>query len=391
MTSGAHCPVPPSSAHVWANCAYSPIMSALFPELTTTEDQADGEATHELAARMVRAAARGNLGFPTETETVGSSAGNGIIVSDEMYQAAHLYAETVADVMRATGRFVPRVEERVSLSMIHPAMFGTPDAWLFDDSACHLHLFDFKYGHRLVEVFENFQLVLYFVGVLHLLAQGRPGLLDQMLSVTFYVVQPRAWHRDGPVRKWTVNAAALRPLVNMLTSAAEQAFQPEPPCKVGAWCGDCRGRHACEPLQRAAYAAYDYTQSPMVAQLPPDALGLEVMHMRRFVAIAEARLKGLEAEAEALLKQGTRVPFSALEVGKGRETWNVPVSQVVALGEVYNIDLRKPSVITPTQARKAGIASDVVAAFTHVPTRGIKIVPDDGAQAKKVFGYDASK
>jgi hypothetical protein len=69
----------------------------------------------------------------------------------------------------------------------------------------------------------------------------------------------------------------------------------------------------------------------------------------------------------------------------GRETWTVDPATVAATGAAMGVDLVKPAVITPNQARKAGLAPDVVASLAHTPQAGSKLKPVDASAAAKAF------
>jgi hypothetical protein len=295
-----------------------------------------------------------------------------------------MWADDVAEVMRSTGVFVPHVEERMPIPYVHEHCFGTPDTWLFHEPSLTLYLWDFKFGFRQVEAFENWQLICYYAGILHMLASKRPGLADQQLRVVMRVVQPRGFHPDGPVREWVVVGSDLRAHINTLQHAANQVFTADPSARVGEWCRDCNGAHACDTLKRAGYSARDYIGRG-VHTMTPEQLGLELHYTRQLLAIAKARHDALEAEAEAHLRKGERVPFSALEPIKGRRVWVKPLKEVFILGDYLGKELRKEAAITPAQAIKAGVDVALVNAYSDAPTKGVKLVPDNGSKAKKVF------
>lgn len=385
-----HSIVAPSGASCWVECALYPTISAMFPDVEQSESSADGVATHEVGARMVHSFTRHRLGYPTPGETIGAPASNGVIITGEMFDAAEMYAADVFAVMQKTGVFGENlhVEELLPIPYVHEMCFGTPDSWLFDPATCTVYLWDFKFGHRVVEVFECWQLICYYAGILYRLASMRPGMADQHLRVVMRVVQPRAHHSDGPVREWSVMGSDLRGHINTLQHAALEVFSPNPRAKAGEWCRDCNGAWSCDTLKRAGYGALDYIGRG-VQPLTPDQLGLELHYARKLYAIAKARHDALQAEAEALARKGARIPFSMLEPVKGRRTWSKPLDEVFALGDILNKDLRKVSAITPTQAMKLGIDAAVVNAYSDHQATGVKLVPDDGSKAKKVFSNGA--
>jgi hypothetical protein len=283
------------------------------------------------------------------------------------------------------------VEKRVAIPRVHPtANWGTPDVrlWVtFSDGRVFLFLWDFKYGHGIVEVFENWQLIDYVAGCLDEMRH----VPEERITVVMRIVQPRAFHRDGPVREWRVRADQLRDYVFRLSMAADEATQAQPDCKPQpAACENCTARHACEALQRAAYRGMDLARQAQASELTPAALGLEMRYLTDASKLMGARLTGLMAQAEALRLRGDPVPHWRTEATAAREKWTVPASEVIAMGAMLGAKLAKdPEVITPPQARaelkRAGIDPALIGVYAARPSGGLKLVADDGSDARKVF------
>ena len=381
-----HSIIAPSSAAKRVQCRGSAIMELMHPDPAETEEQREGSAAHEVGEKMIRSLVRAGADFPV----VGEVTSQGIEVTEGIHEAAKLYAEECQRIMRESGVFGGpnlRIEERVHAPRIHEECWGTPDFVLFDEQRLTLNVVDFKYGHRVVEAFENWQLIEYAVGALDELTNGNALSVYNEVTVRLGIVQPRAYHRDGPVRWWEVQPSDLRAHVNFLHAVEHEALGSDPPTKVGLECRDCSARHACETLQRASMEAIAYTGKPVSQQLDADALGLEIKLLRDAQAIIKARLDGHEAHAEAVINGGGTVPGWALERGRGRKKWNVPSSQVFQLGDMMGIDLRKePTPITPNQAISAGLDNTVVGQFSETPSTSPKLVESSKTKAAQVFG-----
>lgn len=380
---GDHSFLAPSSAFRLVECSGSPMLEAMYPELEESEDARNGTASHEAAAPRILAGARANLGL-NEAPRAGAAASNGVILTDEMIEAAELYTANVVETMHATRCYAPRVEQRVAIGRIHEVMFGTPDCALYHREGLTLYIWDYKFGFEIVEAFENWQGIAYAAGLLDEL--GVNGIDDQYITVVIRIVQPRAPHREGPIREWRVKASDLRPYFNRLADAAVEAMSANPKTRAGLHCKYCRARHACETLQREALAAAAYVGGVTPFDLTPHATGLELRLLRRAETLIKARKSGLEEQAAAMIKRGDVVPFSALIQGKGRERWAVPPAEVFALGDMFSVGLRKePEPITPKQAREAGVPAELVDAYAETPRTGLKLVEDDGRRARQIF------
>jgi hypothetical protein len=162
---------------------------------------------------------------------------------------------------------------------------------------------------------------------------------------------------------------------------------PDPKPTCGDHCEHCLGRVHCEALQREAYKAADKAQDFGVLEMSPHALGLEHRALVQAQKALEARISGNEAQIVALIKRGERVPFWSLESSPGRLAWTKPVKEVEALGMMLGIPLSKPDValITPTQAKAAGVPEALVAQYAASPSGAAKLVFDDGTKARLTF------
>jgi hypothetical protein len=312
---------------------------------------------------------------------VGQRAPNGVPVDDEMLDGAELFCRTVYGA--APGDVTAtHFEQPVYGTRVHATHnWGTPDAWRYDHT---LRVFDFKYGHGFRPAYNNGQLINYAALLLDHL--NVDGLRDQTLDVELTIVQPRNWHRDGPVRTWKVKAAELRPYINELRNAADRAMQSERTATPGDHCENCPGRHVCPALQNAAARTVDHSVSAAVPlDMPPQAVGRELTALTRAAKLLDARITGLQEHALSVLRQGERLPGWTVEHGAGRERWNRSTSEVIMLGELAGVPLAKQSVITPNQARAAGVPDAVVKAYSERPAGAAKLVPEDSS-IRRAFG-----
>lgn len=372
----AHAFLAPSSAHRWVRCGLSARLEAAYPESEASPSSLEGTAAHWVVQECLYRRA----------PAVGTQAPNGIAVDAEMLEAAEL---VVDDIIATLGPNWPQmlvVEQRVQIPRVHPQNWGTPDyrAWAQMGDRRALFVWDFKYGHGVVEAFENWQLIDYVAGCLS--EAGVTGADDQRVWVNMRVIQPRAYHRDGPVRHWAVAASDLRGYVNRLAMAAEDATSITPTATPTEDCENCKGRHACEALQRDAYRAADRGKQFGALDLPIPAKGLELRTLKRAQALLDARVTGLEAEIVADIKRGASVPFWAMESKPGRLAWSKPAAEVLALGQMLGLPIAAdPSPITPTQAKKAGFPEALLNAYASRPVGSAQLVADDGRKARLTF------
>lgn len=380
-----HSIIAPSSAGIWGapdGCRGWPLMNQLFPEPEDTEDSREGTASHDIGESLIGFAARGLT--PKAEEYVGGQAKNGVVIDQDMYDGARLYADDVQAVMRSTSVFTPVVEEHVQAARIHPEAWGTPDCWLFDERKGVVYLWDYKYGHEKVEVFENWQMLLYLCGILEKLGFTR-GDQDEHIRVVSRIVQPRSFHRDGPIREWAFMASDVRGHFNILHNSAHEALSPGANTRSGPHCKHCTARHACDAALTAGMGLYEVASRPVPMNLDALALGVQQNIVSRAIKQLEYLKSGYEAEIEARVRNGETVPYWRTEQGVGRETWSRPASEVIRMGQMLGKDLRRTDPVTPKQAVSLGIDEAVIKGYSHKPRTGIKVVPDNGNHAKQVF------
>lgn len=374
----AHAYLPPSGAATWRRCAMAPSMWKLYPERGADKDASDeGIAAHWVFAEML-------YGRPVAEGLV---APNGVVITDEMIDGAELFVETVRSVYDAAPGSVLYVEQRIAIPSIHELNWGTPDVWIYNSQTLRVHVLDYKFGHGYVDEFENWQLIDYTAGILESI--GVDGVADQAIRVDMTVVQPRCYHRDGPVRTWSVVASELRGHFNILRSSAEAVVRTNPVATVNDGCKHCSGRHACEALQRSAYDAAELSLQSLPDDMTPTARGLELRILQRAHARLAARVSGLEESVREDIMRGERVPFFGVEEQPGRRSWSTSPAEIVTLGKMCGVELSKPGVLTPTQAlaqfKKSGIDGAVISAYSVVPRGNMKLVADNSKTARKVF------
>lgn len=381
----SHAYLAPSAAAQWGapgGCRAWPLMNLLHAVREETPEQREGTAAHELAATGIDRALRA-LPFPFDR--VGQKASNGEILTQEMAEAAQVYADDVRREAVQRGVFggeAVGVEKKVMSQRIHEHNNGTPDFWMHDARNRTLIVWDFKFGHRNVDAFENSQLMNYAGLLFDWL--GIDGLTEQFYTVILKVVRPRVYGVNGPVDSWTVKATDLRPYWNDLAVGARESMADDPIARPSFRCLDCDARHACQALQYAAGSAMDYARSTTTQNLPEHALALELGWLDQAKDLIEARLTGLQQEAQQRIDSGKVVPGYGTDVAHGRPAWSDP-EQIIAIGTAFGLDLRRTDPVTPSQAKKAGLPAEVVQHNTHKPTNGRKLYRVKSNQVKKVF------
>jgi len=382
--------LPPSSAAIWGKpggCTGWALMAQTYPETEENVHAKEGTAAHEIGSEIITDAKTNGVQRHTAADWVGITGSNGVIFTDTMFKSAMVYADDVISIMRKTGIFgvgYLKIEERVKIPRVHELNNGTPDCRLYDPTSNSLYVWDFKHGFEVVEAFENWQAMDYVAGILDEL--DIDGNLDQKTRVHIRIVQPRAHHRDGPVREWAVMASDLRGYFNHMAANAAESLGPDAKFKTGEHCKYCVGRHSCPAALKAGMGMFEVVSQATPVNLSPEAIGVQLAIVKRARKQLEFLESGFEEQVKGLIRSGALVPGWSVEQGVGRTAWSRPVEEIISLGEMLGIDLcKKPEAITPNQAKELGIDGAVITAYSTRPSTGLKIVPDNLNKAKQVF------
>lgn len=171
-----------------------------------------------------------------------------VMVDEEMVEAVQVYLDTVRHDYKPGDVLV--VEQRFDLSSWYPGCYGTNDCALYRPATGLLRVYDLKYGRGVpVEVERNSQLLYYGLGA----TMAEPGRLVN--TVELIVVQPRAPHRDGPVRRWETSGMQMLDWAVELVDAAKRTADPAAPLNPGDWCKFCPAAPTCPALRQKALDA----------------------------------------------------------------------------------------------------------------------------------------
>lgn len=129
-------------------------------------------------------------------------------------------------------------ETRVHLDFVHEGMFGTTDAMIVDEFG-ELHVIDLKYGAGVAVDAENNTQGLYYG-----LGAAYPYDFNfERIRIT--ILQPRAFHRLGPIRSWVVSPEYLKSWIAHFRAGVDRALAPNPPLVPGAHCRWCPAERVC--------------------------------------------------------------------------------------------------------------------------------------------------
>lgn len=342
--------VRPSAAWIWGTggCHGYAQMVALYPELPGLVNDTvreEGTAGHWVAHMMGK-------GYIV---TEGVEAPNDVEVDDDMLDGANLY---LADLRERSAGHPVYMEMTLPAPWIHEQCGGTPDAWSWNPVTRTLTVWDYKYGYRFVDAFENPQLSIYVSAVLDYLHQIGAIVLDgyseQDITVDIVIVQPRSFSA-GVVRNWKVKAAMLRPLWNNLRAAAMAVVGPNPTLRADpVHCSDCPARRACPAAQRASLVGLDISARSVPHDLTPTQAGDALRRLKAAEGALKSMITGLEQQLLFAINNGHQDPHWSVGYGNSRTVYTEDgEQQILALADVMGVDIGKPRrAKTPLQAKQ---------------------------------------
>ena len=356
-----------SGAYRWMACPGSPALEAKFPR-SESAYAAEGTAAHELheIALLLNAPAADCLPFVPEIDAdAGADAAEHVQVSldwinDELAKRPGAYL--LVERRLRPGKAISRDD-----------LWGTADALIVDAANSELLVIDLKFGMGVVEVAGNKQLQLYGLGALSVVDWSPE-------RITLVITQPRARHRDGPVRTWTVTAADLESFAATVTEAAKRTEDPAAPLVPGDHCGFCRAAGGCTALAEHALQQAQIEFGDDKTPLAPSRIA-ELLHESDLV---KGWAKALEAHALAMAENGERLPGWRLVRRRGKRTWNDQQEAIVKLTETYGVTedvitepraLKSPRQVEMAIKRETKKKADL-GQLCSVPDIGWRLAPD---------------
>lgn len=325
----------------------------------------------------------------TNTDKLNDTASLGATVPDinpdlKIDQEMIDYTQEYVDVIRADLQegMVLSVENKLDLSWIYPGMKGRCDASIGEFMGL-LKVYDFKYGKGIVvEPEENEQSMLYALGEL-----GDRNI-NEYEEVEIVIVQPRAIHPHGPVRRWRVTVEELYSFAKYFGKAAKITESPDALLAAGEWCQFCPAMPVCPEVVREAAnsAMIEFNPTDPIEEvvtditLPsPDTLTeLEVAKVLDFSKIVGTWVKSVEAYALSRMESGVKFPGWKLVAKRSHRKW-VDENAII---EFLNLQYGKaiytdPKLKSPAQMEKLiGIDKKVLASYWEKPDAANTIAPE---------------
>lgn len=390
-----HSPLGASGAERWMNCVGSVALIAKFREILTAmgipeEDDPDyrreGTAMHEAGEHCLR------LGLDT-WEIVGQKF-NETVIDQPMADAIQTYLDRCREDMDKAVVFY--IEYPVS-SPVHPLFYGSADfvAVLslknrgamadvgLDPSEC-LKIKDLKGGEGIVvEPEDNPQMKYYGFGVIDEIERKSAITLRDDLRVELEIVQPRAFHVDGPIRSWSTTVGEIKAWVHGVLVPAMNAVEVDDTLTPGDWCRFCPAKLVC-PVLTSLFRAACVANPKEVVNYGNEALAMSWQYR----AGVKFYLKALEDETFRRLNMGNNAGFDGiakLVPKKSNRVWNTDAKKEATTK--FGKDAFTPAEMkSPAELEKLSPAAKLfVKEYAHHPDTGLTVAAwSDSKPAVKV-------
>ena len=364
-----HSKIGASSCHRWWNCPGSVALCADMPPQEPNIYASEGTLAHSMAEEWLKK----HFDDPEWQDWIGDVKevnGFEIEVTEEMYDAVKVYViDYVNEALRCSAKPFKiygtdekwiHIEKKFHLREIDEDCYGTNDLTIDMPLDRMFRTADYKHGAGIaVEVKDNKQLMIYALEFLSDKYRSMSGDLHDLFLLTtqeydkveLVIIQPRADHPDGPIRKHVILIKQLFKFAYLLEERVQETKQSNAKLCAGDWCRWCTAKPVCPELSKEVDLVIqdDFSaKDPLVSikKLPVDLLEkrLEKIPLIREVC------KAMEDYALRLAEGGTKFKDHKLVARRATRTWKDKVSAGQKFGGNLGRQAYKTELLSPAQA-----------------------------------------
>lgn len=336
-----------TNLHRLMNCNGSRLMAIIVPPETNQAAKDEGNAADWLAVKMFD-------GVPVNE---GSRAPNGHVITSDMIEHITGYVGSLdcGEMQAVTS-------------------FGT-ERWQVNARCDHrkwidgvsLRITDLKYGHRIIEPFENWALIAHAVGT----------CIDLQIApnkIELEIYQPRPYHPDGKSRVWHLSYSDLMGYYNQIDATLSN---PSDMLQTGSHCTNCGAAPTCPAHRMSGYNAVEASTLAFNDDLPVDAIEHELDLMLAAQKRIDGRVDALTELASHRIKSGHAFQRYSVEPRRANTRFK-PGYTAAMLTALTKINCAtEPGIITPAEFKRRGASQVVYDALTERPLIGSKLVRVD--------------
>ena len=311
--------------------------------------------------------------------SVSNAAKNGVRFDSDMYY----YLTPIAQEILSKNVAV-NCEQRIDWNPCPGiAIRGQFDiAYIDGDTLC---IEDLKYGWKIVDVKENWQLLGYAIGKLIQLNN------NQMVSpnyIQFTIHQPRPHHEEGKSRVWKISLDDAHAYYQKIPHIMQEIVNGSRELKTGKHCKYCpAAANRCPAINRSLYEGidtvmYDFKQDDVNEQ----EIAKQLSFLTEVANIVKIKLDAMSDLACLRMREGKVVPGYGMEEKFGDRSWKSDVTPE-AIEFLTGKSIMEQVMLSPAKAEKLGVDKKLVAGLVERKFTGVKPVKKNfTADAEKVFG-----
>jgi len=395
----------PSGASGWGKCPAKPRLELGVPERHSIFAEL-GTAAHELLetcflTKTTPESHRGetvNLNNPVQSD--------GFIVDQNMIDAVTVAYNIVNDILKENENttdllFYPerKVDPGIWVNG-RTDMWGTSDITIITHDT--IYSLDYKHGQGImVEVSDNWQLILYLIGVLADIPRDR---LLQMRKLVIGIIQPRAFHKDGAYRTQEIALADIPAWVDFFTLLTVRTDDPAAlPIPGEKQCRFCNA-NPCSGMVTKISTDLGLCANPIMGYVTLEQVNQLSFEMEQAVSVSpeqltplqrrawldnanliRASLDAIESLTLAELKDGTAAPeiteaYKLVNKASRRKFAETDVTLLIkklSSMKFHKEEITKTTVLTPNQVLSAAKAKG----FTDRKMRNLEnlVIKPEGA------------
>lgn len=242
-----------------------------------------------------------------------------------------------------------------------------------------LRIIDFKYGWSLVEPHNNWTLINHAISVWQTL-DFAPSRID------LQVFQPRPYHRDGPLRTWSLS---IRELMTFAAKLNDTLCNPSDVLQTSQYCKHCPALKnlKCPAARMAEMNIIDVAETLHEDnEISNDVLSFNLDNLNRAMAMLKVRLEATEELAKHRIKAGQVVDSYSVDVAYGNSKWKEGIT-AETLKVLTGKDLSTAKLVTPAEAKRRGVNEMTIKTLTERPMTGVKLERVAASKkAERLFG-----
>ena len=192
-------------------------------------------------------------------------------------------------------------------------------------------------------------------------------------EVELVIVQPRARHREGPVRRWRVSAEKIRAFEAELKAAIAETKKPDAKLCAGSHCKWCTAKPVCETMSQQVM---EITKTDFNEFLPPEPSTMSMEDLAKVLLNTKMAVEWFSSvgkHAFKLAESGIQVPHHKLVKKRANLKWVDTDDVVSAFGDGEEIYVPR-KLKSPAQMEKI-MGKEAVAELAEKPDTGNTIAP----------------